>query len=95
MKTKYLPIGSVVILRGGSKEVMINGYCIESEDAPGKVFDYRGCPYPEGIISSAGVALFNNSDISVVSFRGFENDESLDFLDKLEIIIDEHNKSDK
>ncbi len=86
MKEKYLPIGTVVLLKGGSHKVMINGYCARAEEKKDKVFDYRGCPYPEGIMETNGVALFDIDQIEKVCHMGFKNDESLDFLDKLEII---------
>ena len=90
MKDEFLPIGSVVVLNGGIKPIMITGYCMEVEDKPGELFDYRGCPYPEGILSSEGVALFNGSDISEVVFKGFLNDESTKFLETITKIIEEH-----
>ncbi len=86
MKEKYLPIGTVVLLKGGSHKVMINGYCAVAEDRKDKVFDYRGCPYPEGIMETNGVALFDIDQIDKVCYMGFRNDESLDFIDKLEMV---------
>ena len=86
MKNKYLPIGSVVLLNGGTKKIMINGYFCAPADQKEKLFDYRGCPFPEGIIDSRGVALFNHSDIKEVVHTGYDNDEAINFLDKLEII---------
>ena len=51
MNKSFLPIGSVVLLEGASKMIMINGYCAVTSSVKDKVFDYRGCPYPEGIIA--------------------------------------------
>ena len=90
MKNKYLPIGSVVKLEGGEKGVMITGYCAVTPDFEGRTFDYRGVPFPEGVITEVGAVLFDNSMIEKVLHTGWECDESIDFLDKLEIIIDEH-----
>lgn len=89
MEEKYLPLGSVVILKGGTKKIMINGYCIVTEAKKDKIFDYRGCPFPEGVLETNGVALFDNKDIEEICFVGCKNDESLNFLDKLEIISNE------
>ena len=44
---KYLPIGTVVMLKGGEKRAMITGFCSVSEDDPEKIYDYNGCLYPE------------------------------------------------
>lgn len=91
MEEKYLPLGSIVLLKGGTKKIMINGYCITTEAKKGKIFDYRGCSFPEGVLESTGVALFDHNQISEVCFVGYKNDESLNFLDKLEIINNEMN----
>ena len=47
---KYLPMGSVVLLKDAKKRIMITGFCLETED--GKMYDYTGCLYPEGYVSS-------------------------------------------
>lgn len=87
MNKSFLPIGSVVLLEGASKMIMINGYCAVTSSVKDKVFDYRGCPYPEGIIDSEGVALFDDVQIEKVCFEGFRNDESKEFIQKLETIV--------
>jgi len=92
MKNKYLPIGSVVMLKGGNHAVMVTGYCAVTAAYKDRMFDYRGCPFPEGVYEDKGVALFDNDMIDKVLHTGWECDESVDFLDKLEIIIDEHKK---
>ena len=92
MKTKYLPIGSVVKLEGGTKPVMVTGYCAVSDETGDRIFDYRGVPFPEGVITEKGAVLFDNSMIVEVLHTGWECDESVDFLDKLEIIVEEHKK---
>lgn len=91
MKEKYLPLGSIVLLKGGTKKIMINGYCIKTEEKEDKIFDYRGCPFPEGVLESEGVALFDHDQIAEICFTGYKNEESLNFLDKLEIITNEKN----
>ena len=42
MQEKFLPIGSVVLLKGGTKKVMITGYCMKTAEYPDEVFDYNG-----------------------------------------------------
>ncbi len=86
MKEKYLPIGTVVLLEGGTKQVMITGFCAVADSKKDKIFDYRGCPFPEGVMESAGVALFDHSQIREICHIGFENPESIDFSDRLLII---------
>ena len=36
---KYLPIGTVVMLKGGTKRVMITGFCVMQESDKEKVWD--------------------------------------------------------
>ena len=46
MKTeykKYLPLGSVVLLKGAKKKLMINGYATIDIKKKDKVYDYSGC----------------------------------------------------
>ena len=91
MEEKYLPIGTVVLLKGASKKVMINGYCAVAENRPNKIFDYRGCPFPEGVLESSGVALFDHEQINEICHIGYKNEESIELSDKLGIIV--NNKS--
>ena len=37
MRDKYLPIGSVVLLKGGTKKVMITGFCSIAEENQEKI----------------------------------------------------------
>lgn len=85
MSSKYLPIGSVVRLHGGTRNVMISGFCCVSNSGEDKkVYDYNGCIYPEGILNSNEMCLFNNSQIETVVFRGFEDDQEIKFKKELE-----------
>ena len=47
---KYLPIGTVVMLKGGTKRIMITGFCSIEENTKEKMWDYSGCLYPEGFL---------------------------------------------
>ena len=81
---KFLPIGTVVLLKGGKKELMIMSYCIipagDVYDKNGKVdvgeamFDYGGCVYPEGMITSDQLFAFNHDQIEKVCFKGYETE---------------------
>ena len=48
---KYLPIGTVVMLKGGKKRLMISGFCSISADDSKVIYDYSGCMFPEGFLS--------------------------------------------
>ena len=95
MLDKYLPVGSIVLLTGGTKRLMITGYCMQTEERPGVIYDYSGCLYPEGVIRSDVTSVFNHDQIERVDFVGFTDDEGKTFTDELSNKlkdVQEHNK---
>ena len=82
---KYLPIGTVVLLKGGRKRVVIVGFLVISKDDK-KMYDYGGVLYPEGFVSSEKTILFNHDQIDKVYYVGLEDDESKGFLNLLKTI---------
>jgi len=80
---KYLPIGTVVMLKGGKKRAMITGFCSISGEDKSKVFDYSGCLYPEGFISSNQTLLFNHEQIEKIFHLGLADEEEAQFKQKL------------
>lgn len=88
---KYLPIGSVILLNGGTKRLMITGFCIVPNDDKNKVFDYSGCLYPEGVISSDQIALFNHDQIKTIYAIGYSDEEEKQFKEKLKKTLGENN----
>ena len=89
---KYLPLGSVVILKKGIKKLMIMGYSQVDMDNKDKIYDYIGCLYPEGVIASNQNILFNHDDIKSIIAIGLKDPEQKDFMDNIELLIgnDEH-----
>lgn len=75
MFSELLPIGSVVMLEGGAKKLMITGIKPVKETEPDVVYDYIGVLYPEGYISNVYQFLFDHSDINDVVFIGYNNPE--------------------
>ena len=84
---KYLPIGTVVMLKGGKKRLMITGFCSMAKDNPSVMYDYSGCLYPEGVLSSDQTALFNHDQIAQVYYLGFVDDEEKKFKENLKNIL--------
>ena len=90
---RFLPIGSVVLLKGGKKEVMIMSYCIMPSgkvyspngklEKKGLMFDYGGCLYPEGMIKSDQLFVFNHDQIERVCFKGYVTESYSEISDKL------------
>lgn len=70
-----LPIGSVVMINGGTKPVMIYGYLQQSGLAENEMFDYIGVPYPEGNVNAALQFGFQATDIKDVLFEGYRSEE--------------------
>lgn len=84
MKIKdLLPIGSVVLLEDGEKRLMIHGIMQTDIHGSGEEYDYLGVMYPEGHIGEQFLYLFNHENITEVIFRGYEDEEREDFIEKL------------
>lgn len=78
MYKDLLPIGSVVLLKGGSKRIMICSR-IQAREGEQVIYDYSACYYPEGIIHPDQMFFFNHDAIEMVYFLGFQDKEELDF----------------
>ena len=85
---KFLPIGTVVMLKGGKKRVMITGFCATERKDRTKMWDYSGCMYPEGFLSSTQTCLFNNEQIEKIYHLGLaDDDEERKFKKNLDELI--------
>lgn len=78
MYKNLLPIGSVVLLTGGDKRVMICGR-IQAKEGDDTIYDYSACYYPEGIVDPTSMFFFNKDAIDTVYFLGFQDKEELEF----------------
>lgn len=92
---KFLPIGTVVMLKGGTKRVMITGFCAIEQNKQGKMWDYSGCIYPEGFMSSKQTCLFDHEQIEKIYHMGLsEDEEEKKFKTKLkQLIMNANNKN--
>lgn len=97
IEEKYLPIGTVVMLKGGTKRVMISGFCaIEEKDSERKMWDYSGCLYPEGFLSSNQTCLFDHEQIEKVYHYGLIDEEEEKFKAQLnELLVGAKGKTEK
>ena len=80
---EFLPIGSVVLLEGGNKRIMICGR-IQAQAGSDIIYDYSACYYPEGIVDPKSMFFFNRDAIETVYFRGYEDQDELDYRHELE-----------
>ena len=78
MIDKYLPVGSVVLLKGGKKRVIIIGRD-RRDEAGEKSWDYLACLYPEGFLGEDYAYLFDHEQIERIFFIGFQDGEELAF----------------
>lgn len=81
MKKGLLPIGTVLLLNGGTKKVMVTGYYSKTKDDE-KIYDYNGCIFPEGLMENL-YCLFNSNQIEEIFYKGLENDEMNDYTRKI------------
>lgn len=72
---KFLPIGTVAMLENATKRVMITGYCSVEEGNNKKIWDYCGCTFPEGIVSTDITILFDHSQIKKIYHIGLAEDD--------------------
>lgn len=84
----FLPIGTIVLLKGASKRIMITGYLSVKDDEESIIYDYNGVMFPEGFLSSDQSCLFNHDQIERIDFKGFQDDEQKLFLEQLIKLIE-------
>lgn len=79
----FLPVGSVVRLKGGKMRIIVIGYT-PMEKGKSEVWDYLGAIWPMGVIKSDNNLLFNRDQVEEVIFEGFTDAAELEFRTKLE-----------
>lgn len=89
---ELLPIGSIVLLEGAEKKLMIFGVG-QTQLEENKDFDYIGVVYPEGNMGEGSQFLFNHSDIEEIVFRGYEDEERDNFLEMLNSYFGENKEN--
>ena len=88
---KYLPIGSVVLLKDGEKRVMITGFGFidTNNDDIEVIYDYVGVLYPEGLLSTDQNLVFNHDKIDKIFALGYSDDEDKEFRKRIRLIDEE------
>lgn len=84
MKERFLPIGSVVLLKEATRKVVIIGFA-QVEEGNDEIWDYMGCAYPIGVVSTSSTLLFNHDKIDKVISLGYSDEEEKQFRKDLEI----------
>lgn len=79
---EFLPLGSVLTLRGAIKRLMVVGRLQQLND--GTRYDYSAVLWPEGMIRSDQMYLFNEEDIGQIWFVGLQDEEEFAFRSALD-----------
>lgn len=89
-KIDFLPLGSVVYLKEGTKKVLIIARGLIAKNGDGVVFfDYGGVPFPEGLQDDK-MAYFQHDAISKVVFKGFKDPDDEATVEKINSYIERH-----
>ena len=90
MKTEmeYIPLGSVVLLKGGSQKLLVISRAILVQNN-GKqfFFDYGAVAYPEGLVGDR-MAYFNHDAISMVVFEGYQDVENENMIKNIQAYLE-------
>ena len=89
-RVDFLPLGSVVVLKGGAQRVIIVGRGLNVvHDGENYFFDYGGVPYPNGLVGDR-MAYFNHDAIGRVFFEGYRDDQDEILVNRLNEYIEEN-----
>lgn len=75
---ELLPIGSVVLLKGAKRRLMICGR-LQYLEGDNRLYDYSGCLYPEGITDPKQMYVFDGGSIEQVVAVGLQDEEEMHF----------------
>ena len=89
-RIEYLPLGSIVLLKGGLQKLMIISRAVNVQNNDMiYFFDYAAVAYPDGLISDQ-LAYFNMEMISRVVFRGYSDIDDDNAVDNINMYIKDH-----
>ncbi|MGR3741775.1 DUF4176 domain-containing protein [Companilactobacillus sp. DQM5] len=71
---EFLPLGSIVVLKGVVKKIMIiqRAVQVKQEDSSTKYFDYGAALYPEGLVDDK-IVYFNHDEIAKTIYPGYQD----------------------
>lgn len=85
-----LPIGTVVRMGGVEPHIMIYGRKQSEVGGSDKVWDYVGCPYPQGHLSSETNIFFDHEHIHELLFKGMETEGEIELRKELDRLTAEN-----
>ena len=82
-ETDYLPLGSIVFLKGGVQKMLIISRALNVRNGDKTFFfDYGAVPYPEGLVSDK-MAYFNKESVGRVVFEGYTDADDANMVDNI------------
>lgn len=89
-KTCWLPLGSIVLIKGGLQKLMIIARALNVKNG-GKeyFFDYGAVPYPQGLVNDQ-MAYFNHDGIAQVIHEGYRCPEDDNMVRIIRDYLDTH-----
>ena len=89
--TKFVPIGTVLRLKGAVHNLMVTAYNVTVELADPnyndnrikKRYDYMAVLWPEGDVNSESKMFFNQNEIEDIYYYGYLNDDARKFRDTI------------
>ena len=78
-----LPIGTVIMLKGGNHRLMVTGYAqkLQNDDA---LYDYVSCLWPEGYSGPDKSYVFNGDAVEMIYFIGYQTDGQQVFASEID-----------
>lgn len=90
MLEKFLPVGTIVKLKNKEKKIMITGFLQKSKAHKLRLYDYCGCPYPNGLLDTKENIYFDHTEIEKLYFLGYRDLEQTEYQQKLEGYIEKN-----
>ena len=66
---------------------MITGFLTTPNNDKEKIYDYSGCLYPEGVLTSDQILVFNHEQIDKIHHLGLIDEEEKEFKEKLNNLL--------
>lgn len=79
----FLPLGTVVTLKGSHKRLMIIGRG-QQEVRTGRLYAYAAVAWPEGLISARTTCMFNPEAIGHLIFIGLQDEQEMQFREQID-----------
>ena len=70
----FLPVGTVVLLENATKKLMVVGY-LPRENGKKETYDYSSVLFPEGLIDSRRIIMFNNNQVKEICHESLMDEE--------------------